>query len=337
MTMDLGLGAEHSEKDVRTFIHPTNAVPVTTGGYHYPPENINHQHIVGICTAISLTQNAQKVFGKQYSAEFQYLLQKKYIDGNWDEGSAIMSAFKVGKQYGFLPQDLFPYASEADRNLPYAQYIAKLQAVPDDVIQQLLTLCTDKISAYASVPIAQETLGHAIVSSEGGIICRLEVGNEWWTPSWQTVDINPLRSPANPVSGHAIGLTWFNANDFELANTWGTMWNKQGCGDIGIDNYQPTEAWIPYYNHVPAVIVQQLIAKSNAFTKDMYFGMMKNPDVIKLQNYLASIGLFNAVATGNYGMITTASVKQFQANNGIFASGLKVGVATRLLLNKLVK
>ena len=337
MNEPLGLGADHSTKDIRTFVHPTTAVPITTGGYHYPPENINHQHAVGICTAIALTQNAQKVFGKKYSADFQYLLQKKYMDGNWNEGSAIMSALKVGKLYGFLPQEYFPYATEADRTLPYALYIAKLQAVPDSVILHLLTLCTDKIAAYSSVPVSQETLGHAIISSEGGILCRLEVGSEWWTPSWQTADINPLKAPVNPVSGHAIGFTWFNVNDFEICNTWGTQWNKQGCGDVMLDNYQPTEAWIPYYNHVPAPIVEQLVARKDAFTTDLSFGMMHNTDVIKLQTYLASIGLFNGTATGNYGIVTTASVKQFQANNGIFASGLKVGISTRALLNQLIK
>lgn len=179
----LGLGALHSPIDSRTFAHPTMGIPsIVIAGQKYNPEDHEHQHNVGICTAISLVQNAEKVFGKKYSPDFQYLLQKKFIDGNWDEGSAIFSALKVGKNFGFLPIEEFTYVTEEDRKLPYPQYITKLQAIPQTEITRLLTLCKDKVTAYAQVDISsREMIAKAIYDSEAGILCRYEVGNEWWT------------------------------------------------------------------------------------------------------------------------------------------------------------
>src|SRR3990167_1720183 len=101
-----GLGAQDSPIDKRTIKHSDLAMvvaPLIKGGYDYFPSEISHQRNVGICTAISLTQNRERANNKKYSPDFQYLLQKKYIDQNWTEGSSIFSALKVGKTYGFLP------------------------------------------------------------------------------------------------------------------------------------------------------------------------------------------------------------------------------------------
>lgn len=59
--MQPGLGAHKSPLDFRTFKHDvTLGAPVTQGGVTYNPEDILHQHTVGVCTSISLIQNAQK-------------------------------------------------------------------------------------------------------------------------------------------------------------------------------------------------------------------------------------------------------------------------------------
>lgn len=324
MDTPFGLGANHSAQDPRTFTHPVEATaPIVSAGVSYLPEDIEHQHNVGICTAISTVQNAQKALQKHFSPDFAYMLQKKYVDLNWNEGSSIFVALKVAKNYGFLARELFPITEE-DRKLPYPQYIAKLQAIPDVEVQRLIGLCTDKLAAYASVPVDRTSIAKAIQDSKAGILMRFDVGSEWWVPSWKTVDINPLKAPVNPVSGHAIGAPLITGNDIELCNTWGIQWNKQGSGDTLFDSYKPTEAWIPYYT-------------LDAFPTDLYFGMTLNAGVVKLQTYLASIGLFSGTATGNYGVITTLAVKKFQANHGIIASGMRVGIQTRTLLNILVK
>ena len=245
-----------------------------TGGYDYLPEDIEHQHKVGVCTSASLIQNAQKTIGKRFSIEFQYLLQKKYYDGNWDEGSSILIALKVGTKYGFLPIEEWTYTKDEDRLLPYTAYIAKLQAVPESEIQRLISLCSDyKLSGYAQIdqtdPMA---ISRAITASKSGILCMYLVGKEWWTSidgrnSWSPSDINPLRAPEQYISGHAVSNSKFDyTKSFmqKIPNTWGVTWNMRGVADINWLNYKPRECFVPYYG-MTEVQLQEL--KTNLRSK----------------------------------------------------------------------
>ena len=254
-------GAHESPIDLRTIKHESmttmGGVPLIQGGYDYLPTEILMQAKEGICTSISLTQNAQKYIGRKLSAEFLYLLQKRQ-DGNWTEGSSIFSALKVGTNIGLLPAELFTEVTEVDRNLPYAQYIAKLQAIPEAIIQQLILQCSDyKLTGYASVDVTDpQAIAKAISDSKAGILCRYDVGAEWYTSkdgriSWNPVDINPLRHPNPITSGHAITAAKYDYSvNLMLThpNTWSPAWNRQGLGDTNWSNYKPTEAWVPYYS-----------------------------------------------------------------------------------------
>ncbi len=242
-------GANKSKYDVRTFSYiPTKAN--VKGGTRYLPEDIGHQHKVGICTAISLTQNASKALGVKFNADFQYLLQKKFIDGDWNEGSAILSALKVGYNYGFLPESSWTFTTEEDRNLSYDKYIKKLKAISDEDINKLLEISKQyKLSAYAQVPINRDLLANAIDESTAGILCRFEVGTEWFTEP-----IEPLRAPKSILSGHAVTESNYNGDSGRIANSWGKDWADKGTAYFLIGDYAPTEAWIPYYGELPKEI-----------------------------------------------------------------------------------
>lgn len=333
------LGADPSPYDGRTYKHDigTLAIPLTKGGHEYIKEDIDHQHNVGICTAISLTQNAGKALGKKFSPDFQYLLQKKYFDPNWLEGSSIFSSLRVGKKFGFLPIELFPYVTENDRNLPYSQYTAKLQAIPDSEIERLIGLCADKLAGYAQLPLDAHSVAKGILDSKSGILCRYEVGKEWWTAkdgriSWLKADIDPLLPPKQIVSGHAIGSNLFDFSvvyNIEHPNTWGTDWNDEGKGHTIHSQYPCTEAWIPYYDTVPTPLPSQFV-----FTNDMKYGD-KSDDVKQLQKRL------NVAQSGYYGDMTAQAVLKFQLDKGISLSiyeryilkGRLCGPKTRAKLN----
>ena len=343
-----GMGANASPYDSRTIVHDTSlafVAPLTKGGVIYGPEDIDNQHIVGICTGISLTQNADKALSKKFSPDFQYLMQKKRYDMNWSEGSSIFSSLKVGKNIGFLPKELFPYVTEADRSLPYPKYIAKLQAISDAEIERLIGLCTNKLVGYAQLATDPQSLAKGILDSCSGILCRYVVGEEWWhaadgRASWATKDIDPLRPPKTVISGHAIGATYF---DFSIVknithpNTWGIDWNDQNKGNCHIiqDNYACTEAWIPYYETVPAPVKKPFV-----FTLDMKYGQ-KSEDVRQLQLRLISLGFtVPSGATGFYGKETQAAVFQFQLKNILLSwkeryinKGSICGPKTRTKLN----
>ncbi len=306
------LGANESHYDSRTYKHDsTLAFPLpTNGGIIYKEEEILNQHTVGICTAISLVQNAQKVLGRKLSYDFQYLLQKKFYDMDWSEGSSIFNAFKVGKNIGFLPAEYWTYTTEADLSLPYSEYIKKLQAISDSEIERLKELCVCKLAGYAQVPTDPQSLAKAILDSKAGIICRYEVYSSWWQSrsginSWSPLDIDPLSIYGNYASGHAITMSYFDFSSYNiLANTWGKIWDKRGNAGVA---YPPTEAWIPYYDVVPTPPPTQFI-----FTKDMKYGETSE-DVKQLQLRLIKLGYnIPAGATAYYGSQTKMAVFQYQ-------------------------
>lgn len=252
-----GFGANKSPTDIRTFAYPTQAYPSATGGHKYDPPDIENQAKVGICTANSLTENARKALGRPFSADFQYLIQKKYYDNNWEEGSSIFNAFKAAKGIGFLPESEWKWTTQEDRKLPYDLYIAKLKSVPDAEIARLILIANKtRLKAYASVPVNRDAMARAIDESKSGIIVRFVLGKEWYTDTagnvtWDKDKIQPLRPPKEPISGHAIITSNYAGGSFRVANTWSSAWCDGGTAYYLLRDYTPTEAWIPYYDTVP--------------------------------------------------------------------------------------
>jgi hypothetical protein len=249
-------GANKSPYDLRTFAYVPSNVPIS-GGIRYKASDIEDQSKVGICTAISMTQNAQKALKVKFSADFQYLLQKKYIDKNWNEGSSISSALKVAKNYGLLPAKKWKYTTQEDRDLGYEKYIEKLKAIPEEEIQSLLKIATlTKIKAYSSVPVDRDLMAQAINESSAGLLTRHVVGREWWTKP-----IEPIRKAKVPISGHAVTESDYDGNKFWIANSWGDDWADKGSAYRDHETLTPTEAWLVYYEKTPAEIDKQLEAR----------------------------------------------------------------------------
>jgi hypothetical protein len=195
------------------------------------------------------------------SADLQYLLQKKYVDGNWDEGSSAFSALKVGYDYGFVPaSELEKYITEEDRKLNYSDYIHKLKLIPESEIERLTQKYKNKynVDTYASVPVSRDLLANATDESKGALLCRFVIGSEWWT-----APIEPLRNPSLPISGHLVNQTNYDGNTFRIANSWGTNWSAQatvkGTAYYKFDNYKPTEAWKLWFSDeiIPEEIYKQ--------------------------------------------------------------------------------
>ena len=249
MLREYGTGGLESPLDIRTFSYVPSKANVK-GGARYSKEDIGDQFKVGICTANSTVMHAQKATGDKYSEDFQYLIQKKLIDGNWDEGSSISSALKASKNYGFLPKHLWTFTTEKDRKLPYDKYIAKLQKVD---IEPLLKLTVKPIKAYAKVPTDRDSMANAIDESPAGILTRYRLGKEWWSKP-----IEPLREPRDFISGHAVIDTNYDGNSFRVANGWGIDWCDDGTAYRLHNLYKPTEAWIVYYNEAPSHVEDQL-------------------------------------------------------------------------------
>lgn len=243
-------GAEPSTVDIRDIKYVPDMAALTApqkGGERYQPEDIEDQHRVGICTAISLTQNARKALGIKFSADFQYLLQKKYIDKNWNEGSSGRSSLHAAYTYGLLPAEHWTFTTEEDRKLSYSKYIAKLKAIPQKELDKLLEIAKAfKLAGYAAVPVKRDLLAKAVDESRSGLIVRFDVGREWYT-----APIEPLRKAQEVISGHLIIYSNYDGMSYRLANMWGTDWADKGTAYSFLTTNPPTEAWIPYYNDLP--------------------------------------------------------------------------------------
>ncbi len=257
-------GAHASKRDIRTFAHPITAYPKQKGGTKYEPIDIEDQSQVGICTAISLTQNARKALGRRFSADFQYLIQKKYYDFNWDEGSSIFNALKAAKGIGLLPIEEWKWTSQDDRDDGYAAYVAKLKAIPQSEVARLILIANKtKIKAYASIPVTRDAKAQAIDNSKSGILSRFSVGKEWYTDitgkvTWDKNKLQPLRPPKTVISGHAITESNYDGNSFRVANTWGYEWCDGGTAYFQQMQYSPSECWSIFYEDVPPAIQNQL-------------------------------------------------------------------------------
>lgn len=255
MAKKYSFGAEKSPFDLRTFRYSADkaALPPHSAGESWAnTAYIDDQHRVGICTAISMTMRAHRHFGVQFSPDFQYLLQKKYVDGNWNEGSSALSACKVGNKYGFLPKDKWKFTTEEDRKLSYSKYIDKLKRITDAEIEEMLQEAAKyKISAYAKLNNSVYDLGGAIAEN-GAVIARFVVGEEWWkTP------IEPLRRAAKPISGHLVNITKRVGDSYRIANSWGKDWVDGGTAYGLYATYSPTEMWQVWFSGVPNEIEEQ--------------------------------------------------------------------------------
>jgi hypothetical protein len=257
--MKYATGAEESKYDIRTFSVSAKAYKSYEGGKRYEPEDIEDQDRVGICTAIATTQNARKATGMKFSADFQYLCQKKFYDKNWREGSSGFSAMKVAKNIGFLPEEEWTHTNQSDRALSYQEYIAKLEAIPNDEIERLKTIAAKyKITAYAKVPVSRDTLAMAIDNSRAGLIVRYVVGKEWWNDP-----IEPIRKAKIKISGHLVTLSNYAGDSFRIANSWSSNWADNGTA-YHLEDNMPTEAWAMFFwNDVPDNILKKLEERKN--------------------------------------------------------------------------
>ncbi len=79
------------------------------------------------------------------------------------------------------------------------------------------------------------------------------------------------------------------------------------------------------------------LAAGAEFTRDLYFGLMNDPDVITLQEFLRSEGYFTYPAsTGNYLTVTLEAVQKFQQANNLEPVGGYFGFDSRTKANSIL-
>jgi len=85
---------------------------------------------------------------------------------------------------------------------------------------------------------------------------------------------------------------------------------------------------------VLATVISWQIAKAeNLFTKNLYFGIQKDSEVTKLQEFLTSEGVYSGPITGNFFSLTLKAVKDYQTREGISPAAGYFGPISRAKAN----
>lgn len=348
-------GADESPKDSRTIKEPKVSFLAyfsfpKDGGKAIKPECILDQNRVGICTAIS---NVQLVFdrtGKQYSEDFQYLIQKLYYDKNWNEGSSVFNSIKASYDLGYLPKTIFDKYFVRDQNENYNTYITRLKTIAynDALMKELLAQCEKVMQGFTNIGVSLPAIAQAIDDADNGVLVRYTCGWSWFyklinglTYNCWSGDIiepitEPIATPTFPITGHAVSLPVYKMAGFFAGNTWGRLWCSDGHAKM---DYLPTEAYKIYFknfNDQWKLPIKKSEFKHN-FTLQMGLNATYRYETELLQYALIfedCMEWLKPEDRGYYGLKTVAGVRKFQKKYGISATGY-VGVKTLAKLNEL--
>lgn len=206
----------------------------------------------------------------------------------------------------------------------------------------LLDAAKYKIPGYVRIRTDKASMRQA-VHTFGPLSVLMRIGKEWYTPSWASSDINPLKPPAAIVSGHQTVTRGNPSTDLNrLRNSWSAQWNDGGDGD-----YNP-DLWAPFIDEAWAIAkipddVQQLLSNLPA-PADFHYQWNKNltrgqysDDVKFAQIAFMILGVMQPVPVselGWYGGKTAQAVAAFQRLKGIKPQYPdSIGPLTRAALN----
>lgn len=240
-SLNIGLGALASPYDSRdhaAYIEPELSDKHITD---ISGLRVRMQYGIGKCTGEATAKKTDELFRIDSSDDFLYRGTKDKIDLNLKEGSCIRNVLKFAQKYGVCTRNDFeiPVTDETT----YKEYLS--YNIPQYAYDRAEKY---HIGEYLSIPI-EISLLKAAIRKYGTIIVRLEVGDEWYIPSWMASDILPLKSPKKVISGHAVILYGYDSTlvpgktAFYVANSWSTRWAANGNGYFFFEDYKPTEAW----------------------------------------------------------------------------------------------
>ena len=324
-------GADESPQDERNWQHSSMSLATQIPEkFRIEYATTTHQRKVGVCTADGITQMATKYYGIRMSRDFQYAMQKMNYDGNWYEGSSLLSALSIGKNIGFVPVTAFPDIIDANPNIDYNQYLEILKArLTTEKITELKTIAAQyRIKGYAAVGTDPSSLAKGIVDSNGiGLYVRYNMTTDWWMKNGQYkylyADLCDITNNTNYTGGHALIQTGYDHSRYTqgwVTNSWGDLWcyPYKGHGSMDLKITTPTEAWIIYWNAIPGVAPVTPQVTTAPFTRTLVKGMA-NADVKRLQNWLKENGYMdNSIpSTGYFGDKTFEAVKKLQIDKQI--------------------
>lgn len=349
----LGHGATESRTSIQDILaHQLFPVTATARSiansfhisYGFPHLN---QKAIGKCTAEDLCDMAKKKFGIEFSTDFTYWGGKSY-DGNTYEGSSNVSMFAYSKNVGFLPASMDPGCNNSDGT--YGDFLARKKSYTPEQIAAAKNYRLDQKNGYARVAdMSADGLAAALQNSELGLIVMIQVGDNFYRPSWKKSDLELLRAPNPITSGHSIKIVGQEGTGPDMILTFRNTWGDQDNPTIGPglpiwsddgDIRFKYSTQIPYIREAYTVYFDK-VTFNHRFEMPIGYGET-SAEVTALQRVLQELGFFNlpaGVQYGHYGPVTAEAVLSFQRANAVSPSTIEAlegkvfGPATRAALN----
>lgn len=293
----------------------------------YPLNEMIDQQRIGICTACARTRAQEEYHsdGVRLDEYWSYVMQKVLVDdpdfdGIHFEGSSALTALKTANRYGTPDKTMLEkYPLKVDGT--YKEFWDDFKKtykgkIPKEVLDNA-TL--HKIPGYYQIDITPSAIAKELYAGKV-LIIRVDVGDNFYRPSWKAKDLLPLRAPDPVENGHLMSLNgymYINDNgDIELSgpNSWGTRWcpdnKKYGAGYY----YFHLKTYKKYLTEVWAIMDE---APKFKFTQRMKLGSV-GPEVVALQKFLESRGYLKmpvGVSYGYFGKLTEQAVIKLQEDH----------------------
>lgn len=332
METPFGFSTPESPKDYRdiNYSELTRAVPLPASYFvDYSKIPVTMQYKRGSCVAHATAKRKEAVELDDrgvlvaLSPRFLYSIIKKE-DGNTTEGTAIRNGLKMLSKVGICLESTYPSDYPTMSHDEFMDY----SKIPDRAFQEAVNY---KDQSYASVPLEKEAIKQAIMVGQG-VIARIIIDDQWWTPSWQEKDILPLRPhKTTSYGGHAVVLYGWEGDRFWGRNSWSTDWGHNGDFYFDWETYKSSlsEVWVSVDVDSNKLEEVHNLPEHKPLTRNLSFGMM-GEDVKRIQKVLKV-----SPETGYFGPKTLQAVINFQKQYGITPTLGFVGEKTRLKLNTL--
>lgn len=91
-----------------------------------------------------------------------------------------------------------------------------------------------------------------------------------------------------------------------------------------------------FFYGILLIILAPFSSWAATFERDLFYGILNDPDVTRLQEFLNNEGVYSGPVTGNFLSLTRIGVKKFQEREGVSPALGYFGPKTRLRVNTLI-
>ena len=253
-------------------------------------------------------------------------------------GMSGIDAWNIARKNGALIEDLFPSQKKTDTQIDTYE----IKDYEKDLAQVF------KVKNYIILPTKDiDTIASVIQKTGKGVMVWFYFSLKEWkkiVPIVYSHSLTPYSITALRHSVTAVDYTLYNGKKaLIIDDSWGFGSGMNGQRIITEDFFKERNFFASY--PINFVFQEEEGEKpKHQFNRNLEYGILKDPDVVALQNCLKWEGLFplNTTSTGNYYSITAKAVLDFWKKYNIatqheivLLKGRRVGAKTRTKLNEL--